>query len=624
MLNKILLIVTLFIFCSATFSQSSYAVKLPKQNQVKEGEAKMLSFSFYKDGKLPIPFHTFIPSNAVEGLISFSDYATNGNTLNQIIARNDTIIVAQIYVDSAEAQNANGGNTVRMTYNYSFNGGSSWESTARLELSLTKSRWPDLFYLNTVVGPTVGGSGRVWTIPSLRAGGVAIDALLGAATGTIYFVPGTGQSGNTDYFTDKMTNGKLAGLWQRADTIYSQTFDPVATTYGNRVFLYRTANTNTVASYDVYASNTGNTISAFYNFINEDPTTGGENYAIFRHQKSTDEGTTWTTPVKILENYMIDGDSAQAYWHQDASYKPGTQNPYLVFSSQPPSLFGNFNPGGTLLDSNRRGYNILIWSPNLNGGTPVRVASYLNMDILADTNKFKLATRIRTIQGVSVFAAQVNSSIVGHPSIGFSPDGSVIHIAFSAYQVDTSSEGFNFNDIFTTKSTDGGLTWSTPENITNTPNEDEMYPVVSKTGNSTTGARITYQSTTVPGCQGFGRSSTIESQIIAPVYQCFRSTIIGIINISSEVPGSYSLMQNFPNPFNPSTKIRFSVPKTGNITIEVFDISGKLVQTLANNESVTPGIKEVSFNASNYSSGVYFYKLTAGDFSETKKMILIK
>jgi hypothetical protein len=296
----------------------------------------------------------------------------------------------------------------------------------------------------------------------------------------------------------------------------------------------------------------------------------------------------------------------------------------LVFTTQPQTAYGNWNPGGTLLDSNRKGYNVCIWSPNLNSGNPVRIASYLNIDVLSDTNKFKDVTRLRTIQGTLRFGYQVNASIVGHPSIGFSNDGTVIHVAFEVARPDTSSEGFNFFDIYTTKSTDGGTTWSTPVNQTNTINEDEMYPVVSKSGNTNTGCRFTHQSTSVPGCQGFGVNNTIESQIIAPVYQIFRTTIIGIINISSEVPNGFILKQNYPNPFNPETSIRFSVPKSSNVTIQVFDITGKLVSTLAKDELVSAGTKEVKFNGSNLASGIYFYTLKAGDFSDTKKMILVK
>jgi len=88
-------------------------------------------------------------------------------------------------------------------------------------------------------------------------------------------------------------------------------------------------------------------------------------------------------------------------------------------------------------------------------------------------------------------------------------------------------------------------------------------------------------------------------------------------------PSEFSLGQNFPNPFNPVTSIKFSVPGTCIIKIEIFDIEGKLIDILTDNE-YSPGIYTVEWNASEHSSGIYFYKFTASGFTETKKMILIK
>jgi hypothetical protein len=85
----------------------------------------------------------------------------------------------------------------------------------------------------------------------------------------------------------------------------------------------------------------------------------------------------------------------------------------------------------------------------------------------------------------------------------------------------------------------------------------------------------------------------------------------------------YNIEQNYPNPFNPVTTIRYQLPKESNVVIKIFDILGNEIYTLVNEEKPT-GIYEVSFNASNLSSGVYFYRINAGDFNSTKKMILIK
>lgn len=85
----------------------------------------------------------------------------------------------------------------------------------------------------------------------------------------------------------------------------------------------------------------------------------------------------------------------------------------------------------------------------------------------------------------------------------------------------------------------------------------------------------------------------------------------------------YNLYQNYPNPFNPSTKINFGIPKSGLVSIKVYDINGKLIGVLLN-EYKNAGSYSVSFNGSNLSSGIYFYTLSSTDFIQTKKMILIK
>jgi ligand-binding sensor domain-containing protein len=86
---------------------------------------------------------------------------------------------------------------------------------------------------------------------------------------------------------------------------------------------------------------------------------------------------------------------------------------------------------------------------------------------------------------------------------------------------------------------------------------------------------------------------------------------------------SFALEQNYPNPFNPTTGIRYQVSGTSDVRLEVFDMLGRKVSTLVN-ERQAAGAYQVSFNAANLSSGVYFYKLQAGSFTETRKMMLIK
>ncbi|MBP9581972.1 MAG: T9SS type A sorting domain-containing protein, partial [Ignavibacterium sp.] len=89
------------------------------------------------------------------------------------------------------------------------------------------------------------------------------------------------------------------------------------------------------------------------------------------------------------------------------------------------------------------------------------------------------------------------------------------------------------------------------------------------------------------------------------------------------IPKEYSLYQNYPNPFNPTTTIKFDLPKDGLTTLEIFDILGRRITTLIN-ENRSAGSYEQVFNASSLASGVYVYKLQAGDYINSKKMILLK
>jgi len=99
--------------------------------------------------------------------------------------------------------------------------------------------------------------------------------------------------------------------------------------------------------------------------------------------------------------------------------------------------------------------------------------------------------------------------------------------------------------------------------------------------------------------------------------------IIGISQISSVIPERFTLDQNYPNPFNPSTTINFSLPNSGLVSLKVYDISGKEIANLVN-ENLTVGTYEYKFNAASLSSGIYFYTLKSDNITETKKMLLVK
>jgi hypothetical protein len=97
----------------------------------------------------------------------------------------------------------------------------------------------------------------------------------------------------------------------------------------------------------------------------------------------------------------------------------------------------------------------------------------------------------------------------------------------------------------------------------------------------------------------------------------------GVNSSYAGLPEEYTLLPNYPNPFNPTTMIRFGIPVEENVTVEIFNSSGQRVASLFNGK-LNAGYHEVKWDASNVASGVYFYQITAGEFQDIKKMILMK
>jgi len=106
-------------------------------------------------------------------------------------------------------------------------------------------------------------------------------------------------------------------------------------------------------------------------------------------------------------------------------------------------------------------------------------------------------------------------------------------------------------------------------------------------------------------------------------YQTTDPIISGVTGNTTTIPQEYQLYQNYPNPFNPVTNIKYDVPKSAMVKLRVFDITGKLVDVLINQE-MEPGAYEINWNGANYASGVYFYKFESGDYTKVMRMVLIK
>jgi PKD repeat protein len=169
----------------------------------------------------------------------------------------------------------------------------------------------------------------------------------------------------------------------------------------------------------------------------------------------------------------------------------------------------------------------------------------------------------------------------------------------------------NFFDLSSYNPT--GWQWTFPGAQTATSNQQNPTNITYNT--------VGTYNVTLAATNGFGSDTLIRAGYIVVV------PFIGVKQTGSEIPASFKLYQNYPNPFNPSTTIRYDIPPRkevrGMILLKIYNIVGKEAATLVN-ENFSPGSYEINWNASDYPSGVYFYKLVAGDYNETKKMLLIK
>jgi hypothetical protein len=217
-------------------------------------------------------------------------------------------------------------------------------------------------------------------------------------------------------------------------------------------------------------------------------------------------------------------------------------------------------------------------------------------------------TRIMYDQSVLIIAVSGNNIFAGTRSHGIylsTNNGSNwAQIAFSNCMI--TSLAINGNNIFTGVNNNNGIYLST----------DNGVSWIQKNQGFGTGA--------LPQIGAFFfKNNYIFVTTSASVWRRGLSEILAVESTSTEVPTSFSLSQNYPNPFNPGTKIKFQIKDARLVTLKVYDIFGKEVTTLVNGK-LKAGEYDVTFNGSGLPSGIYIYKLTAGDFKAAKKMILVK
>lgn len=361
---------------------------------------------------------------------------------------------------------------------------------------------------------------------------------------------------------------------------------------------------------------------------------------IIRFVKSTNGGLNWSQPLRISKRKGDARDSSNTMEGAVPCTGPNGEiyvswaGPITIYSGQYAIFFNKSTDGGnTWLDSERVaatqpggwGFGISgllrcngfpVTCCDLSNG-PYRGTIYINF---SDQRNGPTDTDIWLIKST-------NGGLSWSPIKRVNNDPPGNHQFFTWMTIDQSTGYLYFvfydqrncsaltTNVYLARSTDGGETF---QNVRINTTTIQLYPYC-----------FLGDYTNISAVNGHIRPIWTSSYNNFSIYTAIIDSLyIGINKISDIVPSSYLLQQNYPNPFNPVTKIKFDIPEevkrqTLNVKLIVYDILGKEIETLVN-EQLQTGTYEVTFDASMIGSGVYFYRLQAGDFMDTKRMLLVK
>jgi hypothetical protein len=369
------------------------------------------------------------------------------------------------------------------------------------------------------------------------------------------------------------------------------------------------------------------------------------------YKRSTDAGISWGADTRLTNNtadsyfpsVAVSGSFVHVVWED---YRDGN---YEIYYKRSTDTGINWGADTRLTNNSASSY-----SPSVAvSGSVVHVVWWDYRD-----GNDEIYYKSSTDGGVSWGAdtrLTIDTATSWFPSVAVS--GSFVHIVWNDERDENS-------EIYYKRSTNGGLSWGADTRLTNNT-ASSLSPSVTVSGsvvhvvcsdNRDGNSEIYYKRSTDAGLS-WGADSRLTSntayslcpsvavsgQVVHVVWYDQRDgnreiyykrdptgNTIGIKNITSEIPSSYSLHQNYPNPFNPTTKIKFDIITPhlnkggqGGVSLKIFDILGKEVATLVN-EQLAPGTYSVDFDATNFPSGIYFYRLETPEFVQTNKMILLK
>ena len=311
------------------------------------------------------------------------------------------------------------------------------------------------------------------------------------------------------------------------------------------------------------------------------------------YKRSTDEGISWSTDTRLTNNssdsYGPSISSASSnvnvVWYD---YRDGNAEIYYKRSSDAGMSWGTDTrltniPGSSIAASIGVSASDIhvVWQDNRDGEHKI----------------FYMRSTDEGINWEQDTCLTYNSDSSFLPSVAVS--GFVVHIVWA--------HEFPLNrEIYYIRSTDAGSSWGQEVQLTNAP-EEGWLPSVSISDSI---LHVVWRDERDGNREIYYKRNT-------------NANVTGIENVITTLPSEFTLEQNYPNPFNPTTKINYQIPELSFVSLKIYDLLGSEIVRLVSEEK-SVGSYEVGFDAANLPSGVYFYRLQAGSFVETKKMLLLK
>lgn len=461
----------------------------------------------------------------------------------------------------------------RVGYSYSTNGGASWAPSALLDSTFLGGGL--LRNSDASVAVDTAGNFYITTIALDNSNNNTTLAIYKSTNGGVTFPTGQilsqGASEDKEMITTDLTPGS-----PYLNTLYIS-WSRLA--LGNDINVIKSTNGGASWSSPVAVS-TGATYGQ-----GSDPAVGanGELYVVWTDAfsystqyfaKSTNSGASFTSPLVVAS-----GPSANIPWSQSG---PTTF----------PSIACDISGGS------RNGYIYVTWCDGRNGDADAFLSKSTDRG-----SSWSSPVRVNN-DGIG------NGKVQAWPWIAVNNTGLVSIVFYDTRNTPNN----NTIECWVARSSDGGSTFtnevlSTQQSPTNEPNSDVRYGDY---------IGVDFWTNKIIPVWTDERAGGFDMDIYSANYD-----ITGVAPIVNTIPKNYGLEQNYPNPFNPTTTIDFYLPNEGKINLRVYDINGRMVSKIFDG-NMNAGKHSITWSGNNLSSGVYFYKLIAGDFNETRKMLLIK